>query len=100
MLKNRIEGESKWKYRGDKNNMYQTEHNEFFASIRSGNYINDGDRMVNSTMMAIMGRTAGYSGQQVTWEEAMTSDQKFVPDFTDGWNSPVTFRDVPRPGQA
>ena len=79
--------------------MYQTEHNEFFASIRSGNHINDGDRMVNSTLMAIMGRTAGYTGQQITWEEATTSNDKLVPEFTDGWDSPVEFRPVPRPGQ-
>lgn len=88
-----------WKYEGPSNDMYQTEHNEFFASIRSGEHINDGDRMVNSTMMAIMGRNAGYSGQQLSWEEALESEEKLVPDFTDGWDSPVVFRDVPRPGQ-
>ena len=62
-----LKNETVWKYEGEKNNMYQTEHDEFFASIRSGDYINDGDRMINSTMMAIMGRTAGYSGQQISW---------------------------------
>ena len=94
-----LNNEVVWKYEGDKNNMYQTEHDEFFASIRSGDYINDGDRMVNSTMMAVMGRTAGYSGQQLTWEDALASDEKLVPEFTDGWNSPVEFREVPKPGQ-
>lgn len=94
-----LNNETVWKYEGENNDMYQTEHDEFFASIRSGDHINDGDRMVNSTLMAIMGRSAGYTGQQMTWEEALTSDEKLVPDFTDGWNSPVTFRDVPRPGQ-
>ena len=77
----------------------QTEHDEFFASIRNGKHINDGDRMVNSTMMAIMGRDAGYGGQQLSWEDALNSEEKLVPEFTDGWNSPVTHRDVPRPGQ-
>ena len=88
-----------WKYEGETPNMYQVEHDEFFASIRAGEYINNGDRMVNSTLMAIMGRDAGYSGQQLSWEDALNSEEKLVPEFTDGWNSPVTFREVPRPGQ-
>lgn len=94
-----LNNEVVWKYEGESNDMYQTEHNEFFASIRNGKHINDGDRMVNSTMMAIMGREAGYSGQRLTWEEAMESEDKLVPEFTDGWNSPVEFRRIPRPGQ-
>ena len=52
-----------WKYEGEGNDMYQTEHNEFFKAIREGKPMNHGDRMVNSTMMAIMGRTAGYTGE-------------------------------------
>ena len=35
----------RWRWRGDKKDMYQIEHNEFFRSIREGNPINDGDRM-------------------------------------------------------
>lgn len=94
-----LDGNELWRFDGENPNMYQQEHDEFFASIRSGDYINDGDRMVNSTAMALMGRTAAYTGKKLTWEEAMQIEEKFVPDFTDGWNSPVEFRPVPRPGQ-
>ncbi len=94
-----LDGQQLWRFKGRAPNMYQQEHDEFFASIRSGDLINDGDRMVNSTAMALMGRTAGYTGQQLTWEQAMQIEEKLVPDFTDGWNSPVEFRPVPRPGQ-
>lgn len=89
-----------WRYRGPENDMYQTEHDEFFASLRKGEYINDGDRMINSTMMAIMGRNAGYTGQEHIWEEELQSEEQLVPDFTNGWNTPVVFRDVPKPGQS
>ena len=78
--------------------MYQQEHDEFFASIRSGNHINDGDRMVNSTMMAIMGREAGYTGKEVTWEMAMNSKLSLVPDVSKGWDSPAEFRPMAWPG--
>lgn len=95
---NDISGKRLWKYDGPGNDMYQTEHEELFTSIRSGQPINDGDRMVNSTQMAIMGRMAGYTGKKVTWEEAMNSQEMLMPEITDGWDTPVTFRAVPRPG--
>lgn len=89
-----------WRYKGKPKNMYQQEHDEFFASIRSGEHINDGDRMVNSTAIALMGRTAGYTGQRLTWEDAINIQEPLVPEFTNGWDSPVTFRSVPKPGQS
>ena len=53
--------------------MYQSEHNDLFASIRNSRPINDGDWMATSTLMAIMGRMACYTGQEVTWDQAMNS---------------------------
>jgi len=93
-----LTGNQTWKYEGPKPNMYQQEHDEFFASIRSGKFINDGDRMINSTMMAIMGRTAGYTGREVTWEDAKKSEIAFVPEINNGWLSEVTFRPTALPG--
>jgi myo-inositol 2-dehydrogenase / D-chiro-inositol 1-dehydrogenase len=60
-------------------NMYQVEHDEFFASIRSGNPMNDGKMMAESTMLAIMGRMAAYTGEIVTWEHAMNSQEVLAP---------------------
>ena len=75
-----IEGENPWKYTGVMNNMYQTEHDELFASIRAGKPINDGARMANTTLMGILGRMAAYTGKELTWEQALGSQQKLVPD--------------------
>lgn len=80
----RVEIDGKWRYTGPTNNMYQTEHDELFASIRAGDPINDGDRMCTSTLMAIMGRMAAYTGQEITWEMALNSQESLVP-------SPLTF---------
>ena len=93
-----LKGNTKWKYEGSKNNMYVTEHEEFFASIRSGKFINDGDRMAKSTLMGIMGRMAGYTGQQISWEQALNSKLKLVPDTSAGWDSKVEFAPIARPG--
>ena len=73
-------GGAPWRYSGPNNDMYQTEHDELFASIRSGQPINDGPWMTSSCLMAIMGRMAAYTGQQITWEQALNSEEKLVPD--------------------
>ena len=68
-----------WRYEGPQPNMYQVEHDEMYASIRDGNPINNGARMCNATMMGIMGRIAGYTGKQVTWDQALNSKQALFP---------------------
>ena len=35
----------------------------------------------NSTMTAILGRMATYSGQVITWDEAMASNLNLVPEL-------------------
>src|SRR5690606_36102683 len=74
-----IKGKNAWRFTGQKNNMYQTQHDELFASIRSGNSINDGESMTNSTMLAIWGRMVGYSGQTLTWDQAINSNITLGP---------------------
>lgn len=74
----RIEGANSWKSSAPGNDMYQQEHNEFFASIRNGDAKNDGDWMVTSTMLAILGRMAAYTGKRVTWEDAMKSEGMLI----------------------
>ncbi|QHT70649.1 Gfo/Idh/MocA family oxidoreductase [Rhodocytophaga rosea] len=75
-----IRGANKWLYRGEKNDMYQTEHDEFFASIRNGKPMNDGEWMATSTMLAVLGRMVAYTGQTITWQEALNSNQVLGPE--------------------
>ncbi len=75
-----IEGETKWRYKGPKSNMYQVEHDELFAAIRAGKPLNHGEWMANSTLTALMGRMAAYTGQEITWEMAKNSQEKLVQD--------------------
>ena len=94
----RIKGETNWTFEGQRNDMYQAEHDALFAAIRKGQPINDGDRMATSTLLGIMGRMAAYTGQQVTWEQAMNSKDKLVPDQID-WNGSLEVRPMAQPGQ-
>ena len=92
----RIEGKTNWTWTGPKYDMYQREHDVLFASIRKSQPVNDGKRLATSTMLAIMGRMAAYTGQQVTWEQAMNSQDKLVPEPLDWKGSlPVMPRALP-----
>lgn len=94
----RIEARREWNYEGEANNMYQTEHDELFASIRNGDPINDGYFMAKSTMLAIMGRMAAYTGKRITWDEALNSAEKLTPEpYSMDYYLHVS--DVPKPGR-
>jgi len=92
----RASGRPEWKYDGPRNNMYRAEHEELFASIRTGAARNDGERMALSTLMAIMGRMAAYTGKVVTWQQAMTSTEDLAPKTWTWGDCPTD--PVARPG--
>jgi len=50
-----------------------------YAAIRAGTPINNGEYMARSTLLAIMGRIATYTGQEVTWEQALNSKEDLSP---------------------
>jgi myo-inositol 2-dehydrogenase/D-chiro-inositol 1-dehydrogenase len=94
----RIEGETRWVFSGAKNDMYQAEHDHLFASIRQGRAVNDGEWMATSTMLGIMGRMAAYTGQQITWEQALNSQEKLFPDEL-VWEGTVAVPPMALPGK-
>lgn len=80
ILRNTIDsGGQPWKYNGPSPSMYDVEHVELFAGIRSGNHINNGDYMCQSTLMAIMGREACYTGQTITSDQMLNSAVRLGP---------------------
>ncbi len=91
-------GES-WKYTGPNNEMYQTEHDEFFASIRAGKPLNNAEKLAHSSMVAILGRMAGYTGQQITWEDAIKSEETLAPKEPLDWNMKLATPPVAIPGR-
>lgn len=92
-----ITTDAKWRYDGQKNVGQQTEHDELFASIRDGKPINNGDYMTKTTLMAIMGRMATYTGQKIMWEQAMNSKENLSPDRYD-WDAKPPKSEVAIPG--
>jgi predicted dehydrogenase len=77
--KHRIEGQTTWQFKGANPLDFVAEHTALFASIRAGKPINNGLYMAQSTMWAILGRMTTYTGQNITWEEAMNSKEDLSP---------------------
>jgi predicted dehydrogenase len=95
-----IHSDNPWRYvppAGIKDNGYQTEHDEMYASIRSGKPINTAHRFTKTTLMAIMARMAAYTGKEVTWDQAMNSKEDLFPKDLK-WDSKLPVAPVAVPG--
>lgn len=95
-----ITGERPWSVPRDRrsDNPYQEEHNALYRAIRAGNRLNDLKNVAESTMTAIMGRMACYTGREITWDQALNSTQNLVPaNLT--WDTPMPVPPVAMPGR-
>lgn len=97
-------GEVIWKYDYEANpvkNAYDQEHVHLVESIRLNKKINQAEALANSTMVAILGREAAYSGKSITWDEIMASDLRYGPTEYAMGPLPDYFEGVaPLPGRA
>lgn len=78
----RIAGENAFRFDGENPNPYVSEHTHLIASIRSGNPLNEGRQVANSTLTAIMGRLAAYTGDEITPEEALSTKSTMPAGLT------------------
>ena len=93
-----ISGENKWRFEGKQINPYVQEHADLIAAIRAGKPLNEAKRVAESTLTAIMGREACYTGKLIKWDELANSDMDLMPaelDFGDMDVDPI-----PMPGKA
>lgn len=85
-------GGEAWRYRGKDKDPYQVEHDDLFAAIRNNTDYNEAFNGAKSTMTAILGRMATYSGVEVSWEDALNSQIDLHPDSY-SWDS--TLKSLP-----
>lgn len=99
-----LSGNVSFKYKGENPNPYQVEHDQLFAAIRNGEVISDGENGAKSTLTAIMGRMATYTGQVISWEQALNADMQLMPNELTWKDNPPTMPDaegkypIPTPG--
>jgi hypothetical protein len=65
--------------RGGAGDPYVQEHTDLIASIRDGKPLNELKEVAESTLTAILGRTSGYTGLAVTWDQALSSGENLMP---------------------
>jgi hypothetical protein len=78
------------------NNPYVQEHTDLIESIRSGQPLNELKQVAESTLTAIMGRMSAYTGKEVSWDQALNSQEDLMPkDLTLDMSLPETPVAVP-----
>ena len=104
-----LEGRSEYKYPsklGEDPNPYQVEHNLLFEAIREGKVISDAENGAMSTITAILGRMATYTGKKITLEQAMNSNLQLMPEEVTWDTTPPSLPDlngkytIPLPGKS
>jgi len=91
-------GANSWRFPGKDNKPYEQEHADLIASLRAGKPYNEVKGVAESTLTAILGRMAAYTGQAVTWEQALNSQEQLMPANLD-WDITLPVAPVAMPGQ-
>jgi len=68
-----ITGENRWRFGGGGKDPYQQEHDDLFAAIRNDTPYNEAEYGAISSMTAVFGRMATYSGKEIEWDKAVNS---------------------------
>jgi predicted dehydrogenase len=94
LLQLRITGEKNWESTAMKSkaSAYDLEHVALFNGIRSGSPVNNGDYMVRSTQIGLIGQFSCYTGKQVAWRDFDESQFYYPPlpeDVTFDMEPPV-----------
>jgi len=70
-----IKAQEEWKFTSEYVDPYIQEHTDLIESIRNGKPVNEARNVAESTMTAILGRMAEYTGKEMTWDEAFNSNE-------------------------
>ena len=90
------DGQEIWRHTSEQNfpkGMYEWEHDCHVDAIRKDEPMNDGYHSAMSSMMAVLGREAAYSGKMIQWDELVEKGRSYFP------NGEITSFDQPAPVQ-
>ncbi|QDT36779.1 Gfo/Idh/MocA family protein [Stratiformator vulcanicus] len=85
-------------------NAYQLEHDALFAAIRDNRLHHEIEYGAQSTLTAILGRMAAYTGRELSIRDVLASEEQLVPNTVDWSTDPPIAPDeqgrypVPMPG--
>ncbi len=90
-----ITGPNAWKWQGEFTNPYQQEHTDNIAAIRAGKPLNELKQVADSTLTAIAGRHAAYTGKVISFEQLVAEGENLMPEHLDFGPMPVAPVAVP-----
>ncbi len=85
---------AKWHFNSPEKDPYQQEHDDLFAAIRNDTPYNELERGAHSTLNAVMGRMATYSGKEISWDDALNSQIDTMPKVLSWDANPPTLPDA------
>jgi myo-inositol 2-dehydrogenase / D-chiro-inositol 1-dehydrogenase len=98
-LRYEITGANAWKWSGQPTEPYVQEHTDLIASIRGGTPLNELRRVAESTLTAIAGREAAYTGKVVVLEQFLAAPFNLIPSKLEFGPIPVPPVAIPGQGQ-
>jgi len=100
----RIEGENEWRFSGRGVSGHQQEQTDLLAAMRAGKRYNEGYYGATSSMTAVLGMMANYSGKVIKWDDAVNKGKDLAPDDLTWDSKPPVEKDangdypIPMPG--
>ena len=70
-----LSGSKAWKFEGERRDPNLQEHTDLVTSIRSGKPLNEGKRIAESSLTAVMGRMAAYTGREISYNWVLNASQ-------------------------
>lgn len=87
-------GGSQWRYREKSTDPYVQEHINLINAIQNDTELNEGKNVTDSTLTAIMGREAAYSGGAVEWDAILNSKFMYGPELAYSNPSKMQWGDI------
>ena len=92
-------GKKVWEMAGKISDAYRQEHKDLVDSIQAGKPIVELKQTADSSMVAILGRTAAYTGQRVTWDFMTKESQLDLFPKNLDWNGALESTGFAVPGR-
>lgn len=92
-----IDGANAWKFSGELIHPMDQEHIDLIRSIRAGRPLNEGRRVAESTLTAILGRVSAYTGRELNYSWLLQASKLDLTPAAYAWG-PAPAVEIPVPG--
>ncbi len=84
-----LTGENEWTFRDRSPGGHQQEQIDLIATLRAGERYNEGFYGANSSLTAVLGCMANYSGKSIKWDDLVVKGKSKMPEGTLSYDTPA-----------